>query len=337
MSPLVSIMTPCYNGEKFVGRYLDSVLAQTYDNIEVVIVDDGSTDNTAAVIKSYIPKFDAKGYKLVYVYQENGGLGSTYNAMMSKLKGDFISWCDSDDFFTPDSFEKRVNFLQQNPQYDFCMCQMYEVDEDNLKVIKNIMRRIPPSTQDNLFIDLLTQKNVVFTNIWLVRRDIFFKAHPTKKIFPSRQGQNWQLLLPLAYRYNYGYVNEPLIYYVVSDNSMSHAPRTFKQEVERNLGFIVLLTATIKQLNAPNETELLNYVWAKFMHKNLMLAINNVDANLIYDCCRQAHERNLNIFGDDNFDVAFLLAKYILPRIELQNKLDSVRKDISKLNDKLKI
>lgn len=91
MSPLVSIMTPCYNGEKFVGRYLDSVLAQTYDNIEVVLIDDGSTDNTAPIVKSYIPKFESKGYKLIYVYQENSGAASAINKAMPLVTGDFIN------------------------------------------------------------------------------------------------------------------------------------------------------------------------------------------------------------------------------------------------------
>ena len=111
---MVSIMTPCYNGEKFVGRYLDSVLNQTYDNIEVVLVDDGSTDKTATVVKSYIPKFETKGYKLIYVYQENGGAASAISTAMPMVNGDFITWFDSDDFYTPDSIEKRVKFLQEN-------------------------------------------------------------------------------------------------------------------------------------------------------------------------------------------------------------------------------
>ena len=117
MSPLVSIMTPCYNGESYVGRYLDSVLAQTYDNIEVAIVDDGSTDNTAAIIKSYIPKFEAKGYKLIYQHQENGGAASAINTAMQVVTGDFIMWFDSDDILLPQSTEKRVDFLIKNPQY----------------------------------------------------------------------------------------------------------------------------------------------------------------------------------------------------------------------------
>lgn len=335
MSPLVSIMTPCYNGEKFVGRYLDSVLAQTYDNIEVVIVDDGSTDKTAEIIKSYIPKFESKNYKLVYVYQENGGAASALNRAIPILNGDFISWFDSDDILLPQSTEKRVKFLQENPQYDFCMCQMLEVQEDDLSKVTKIWKRTPPPDRDNFFIDLLLEQNIIFPNVYIVRREAFFKAHPTKKIFPSRQGQNWQLLLPLAYRCKYGYINEPLCIYVIRENSHYHSPRTLQQQVQRHTDFIDLLTATIKPLNVPNETELLNFVWSKFMHKNLMLGINNGDANLIYEYLQAAQEKKLNIFGNDVFDVRFLLANYILPRIELQKNLTATKDKLKKIIEEI--
>ena len=338
MSPLVSIMTPCYNGEKFVERYLDTVLSQTYDNIEVIIVDDGSTDKTAEIIKSYIPKFESKGYKLIYVYQENSGAASAINTAMPLVTGDFITWLDSDDFYTPDSIEKRVNFLQQNPQYDFCICQMYEVNENDLKKIVRIRRRVvPPAERDNFFIDLLKEYNVFFPNIYLAKRESFFKVHPTKKIYPSRQGQNWQLLLPLAYSCKYGYINEPLCFYVVRKDSHFHSPRTLRQEVERNLEFIELLNYTIKQLNTPNEKELLNFIWAKFMHKNLILGINYGSSKLINDCCRKANEKKLDIFGVDNFDIKLLLEKYIFPKFELQYQLNEVKEDISKITEKLMI
>ena len=185
MSPLVSIMTPCCNGEKFAGRYLDSVLAQTYDNIEVVIVDDGSTDKTAEIIKSYIPKFDAKGYKLVYVYQENGGAASALNQAIPILSGDFISWFDSDDILLPQSTEKRVNFLQQNPQYDFCICQMLEVNEDDLSKVTNIWRRTPPPrlTVTNYSSTFYWNKTLFFpTFIWCVVK-LFLKRIRQKNCF----------------------------------------------------------------------------------------------------------------------------------------------------------
>ena len=73
MEKKVSIITPCFNGEGFVERYLNSILNQTYKNIELIFINDGSTDRTEKVVKSYIIKFEEKGMKLIYIYQENAG------------------------------------------------------------------------------------------------------------------------------------------------------------------------------------------------------------------------------------------------------------------------
>ena len=68
---LVSIITPCYNGEKYVEKYLNSILNQTYTKIEVIFINDGSTDNTERIVKNFIKRFEKKGIKLIYIYQEN--------------------------------------------------------------------------------------------------------------------------------------------------------------------------------------------------------------------------------------------------------------------------
>ena len=182
----------------------------------------------------------------------------------------------------------------------------------------------------------MIQRNIFFPNVWFVRKAAFWESHPTKKIFPSRQGQNWQLLLPLAYRFKCGYIDEPLCVYVERRESHSHEQRNLQQQIERNLGFVELLTETLKPLHTPNEKELLNFVWTKYLHLNLVLGINHGNADIIFDCCRKAQEKNLNIFGADYFDVANLLNRYILPRITLQQKLNELKSDISKINDKLK-
>ena len=72
--PLVSIITPGWNGKRFVHRLLDSILIQTYDNMEYIYIDDGSTDGTKDIVLSYKEKFENRGIPFIYVYKENGGL-----------------------------------------------------------------------------------------------------------------------------------------------------------------------------------------------------------------------------------------------------------------------
>ena len=97
---LVSLITPCYNGEKHIGRLLNSILEQTYPNIEHYVIDDGSTDNTADVIKSYIEKYEAKGYSLTYVFQNNSGQSVAINNGLKLIKGEYLLWPDSDDYYS---------------------------------------------------------------------------------------------------------------------------------------------------------------------------------------------------------------------------------------------
>src|SRR5665647_3873382 len=77
--PLVSIITPCYNGEIFVHRFLDSILIQTYENIEFIFINDGSNDNTEKIVLSYRDKFKLKGISFKYIFQENKGQAAALN------------------------------------------------------------------------------------------------------------------------------------------------------------------------------------------------------------------------------------------------------------------
>ena len=101
MKKLVSIITPCYNGEKYVDRFLTSVLNQTYNNIELIFVDDGSTDKTKDVVLSFKEQFEKRGYDLIYIYQKNAGQAAAINQGLKVFKGEFLMWIDSDDLMFP--------------------------------------------------------------------------------------------------------------------------------------------------------------------------------------------------------------------------------------------
>jgi len=105
-TPLVSVVIPAYNHEKFIGKAIDSVLNQTMDDLELVIVDDGSTDKTAEIIKSY------EDPRLSYTWQENQDAYNTINRGMGMAKGRYISILNSDDIYTTDRLEKMLAYSQ---------------------------------------------------------------------------------------------------------------------------------------------------------------------------------------------------------------------------------
>jgi glycosyltransferase involved in cell wall biosynthesis len=111
--PLVSVIIPVYNGERFVAEGLESVFAQDYRLIEVIVVDDGSTDRTAETVRA----FD----QVQYVYQTNLGVASARNKGISLANGEFIALLDHDDLWTPDKLRRQVNFLLEHPEVDYVL------------------------------------------------------------------------------------------------------------------------------------------------------------------------------------------------------------------------
>lgn len=105
-APLVSIVIPVYNGANYLKKSIESALSQTYPRTEVIVVNDGSTDNgeTAAIARSY-------GDRIVYIEKENGGVSSALNLGIRRMKGAFFSWLSHDDEYTPEKVEDSVNAL----------------------------------------------------------------------------------------------------------------------------------------------------------------------------------------------------------------------------------
>lgn len=135
---LVNLITPAYNSASFIHRLLDSVLNQTYPMIKMIIVDDGSTDNTREVIEKYIPLFVKKGYELVRVYQENAGLSNAINNALKLVDGEFLLWPDSDDWYkVPDAIEKLVGVLKDSDdEVGIARCRKEYIDELTLEVTR---------------------------------------------------------------------------------------------------------------------------------------------------------------------------------------------------------
>ncbi|WP_414544542.1 glycosyltransferase family 2 protein [Nostoc sp. CCY0012] len=123
-TPLVSIIIGNYNYEKFVGQAINSALNQTYPNIEVIVVDDGSQDKSREVINQY-------GNQVIPIFKENGGQPSNYNIGFAKSKGEIICFLDSDDIFLSDKVEKVVKAFQSSLEIGWCFHSIQLIDENN--------------------------------------------------------------------------------------------------------------------------------------------------------------------------------------------------------------
>ena len=129
--PKISIIVPIYNAEKCIKRCLDSLVNQTKKEIEYILVNDGSKDNTESIIKEY------KDKRIKYFKNKNQGIGKTRNFGIEKATGDFIMFCDSDDYFELDACEKLYN-KAINDKLDIVVCDYYRVENDNKKEDKII-------------------------------------------------------------------------------------------------------------------------------------------------------------------------------------------------------
>ncbi len=122
-TPLVSIVIPCYNHGHFLSAAIESCLAQTYPHLEVIVVDDGSTDNTKKVCKDYP--------SVSYLYQQNQGLPASRNNGVLTAKGDFVVFLDADDWLYPDGVQCNIHYLLRNPELAFVSGGYVNVYEDN--------------------------------------------------------------------------------------------------------------------------------------------------------------------------------------------------------------
>jgi len=220
MNKLVSIVSPCYNGENYIERYIKAIIDQTYRPLELILVNDGSTDKTNDIVSKYIKKIENSGIIFKYIYQENKGPGAAINNGLKSTEGDYLIWPDTDDFLYPESIRKRVAFLEEQPEFGFVYSDGETYFENDLvKSVSKIKAFIPKDGY--MFKNFVTAKAVYTPCGYMVRMDAFLDVNAKKEIFPSRYGQNIQMLLPISYKHRCGYLKECLYGRVDREGSLS--------------------------------------------------------------------------------------------------------------------
>lgn len=122
-NPLVSILSPCYNVEKYLPKCLDTIIGQTYSNLQIVLIDDGSKDGTWEIMQEYA----AKDSRIEVYHQDNKGVATTRNNLLDKVKGDFVLFVDSDDWVELTMVESLLG-IQKQSDADIVACDMVKND-----------------------------------------------------------------------------------------------------------------------------------------------------------------------------------------------------------------
>ncbi len=144
---LVSVIMSAYNHAAYVEQAIESILAQTYDNFELLVIDDGSSDDTAAIIEKL-----SRTHGFYFKRQENRGLPVTLNELVQISSGDYITACASDDFWPSTRLDEQVSLLVNNPEYDIVHSDVFmSIQRDSHLIQKNSIRASQLMARMNIY------------------------------------------------------------------------------------------------------------------------------------------------------------------------------------------
>lgn len=272
----LSVMAPCYNGEGYVRRFLDSMLAQTHSSVELIVINDGSTDATEEILVSYEQAFRDKGYDYKHIYQENTGIGGALNNALKHVTGDYLTWFGTDDYAAPEYAAETVGFLEEHPEYAVLRCDGYLVDEADTSIIKGTFAAGNTDKHNpHLFETAIMERNGFHFGYSVIRMEVFDKVNPGREIYPSRQGQNWQLLLPVFYAHLSAFYEKPIYCVVDNARSVSRDPgKSYGTKKEQLAEYERILLNVLDSMDIADKDRYLEMVKLKYIRRRMCLAID---------------------------------------------------------------
>lgn len=205
---LISVIIAAYNAEKFIKETIDSVLEQTFQNFEIIVVDDGSTDGTADVVKAF------NDVRIKYIYQENASQAMARNKGISISSGEFLAFLDADDVWTSDKLEKQIKIFE-NKQVGLVYTAFSLINENGNKIPSKNVRFYRGKVSEKLCLsNFVTNSSVMVRKSVLADNNLLFRA--------DRKGtEDWDLWLRLSIVTEFEFVEEPLLKYRQYSSSVS--------------------------------------------------------------------------------------------------------------------
>lgn len=208
----VSVIIPTYNRGDYICEALDSVFAQTFQDFEVIVVDDGSTDGTRQKIKRYMPR-------IKYIYQENAGVSAARNKGIAVSKGRYLAFLDSDDLWVRDKLKLQVEFMDSNPGFGMVCCDICMLKRDQI-VYPSAFQKKRFMASGYIFGNLI-RENFISTPTVMVRREVFNNIGMFDELLPV--AEDYDMWLRIAREYLIGVMDTCLVRCRMHDANISWA------------------------------------------------------------------------------------------------------------------
>lgn len=248
-NPLVSIIVASYNYEKYISETLVSLINQTYKNIEIIVIDDGSSDNSINIIKNY-QKQDPRIKLITHPNNENKGLAFSVKTAIENASGEYIAFCESDDYFALDHIEKKIKYINKYPNADIIINKpLMFGDNDKIKELQNgfasLFYQLEKIRKPKIYFYEMefTWTFPTFSTV-MVRKECFsycdFNSKPTSAI------DIW-LWKQITTKYKVGFVNEFLTYWRIHKDSLANTGERVPDLYWKNLNQILYKNKEFKK------------------------------------------------------------------------------------------
>lgn len=208
---MISVIIPTYNREKLISRALESVVNQTYKDIEIIVIDDNSNDNTEEVVREYIKRYNFIKY---IKHNINKGGSSARNTGIKAAKGDFIAFLDSDDEWDLNKLEKVHDIFSKDKSIKLVYSDIYLIDEKSRKRVVDIKEK-----WDDPYLGLLQRNIIGGTSSIVISKDVIKNVGFFKDGLPSCQ--DWDFYIDIAKSNKIYSIKEPLTSYYIHLDSIS--------------------------------------------------------------------------------------------------------------------
>nr|WP_067297803.1 glycosyltransferase family 2 protein [Marinobacterium profundum] len=259
--PLVSIIIPVYNGEKYIGECIQSVINQSYPNKEIIVTDDGSTDHSRQVVESF-------GDQVIYHYQDNAGSAVARNTGIANARGRYIAFNDGDDLWAPERLMQQVRFLEQHPDYGVATGRFQHVNQHfKLASAVAVDDSKPPKVDETMSGWVY---HTLFECSWyhiiaaLVRAEVLEHVRFNPDF---RRGQDYDFWLQLAHHTRIAQLENNYAYYRKNQESISHRPhpRNYRAEImEHNLRIHGTSSQDGRNISQERLNQLFHMVWFEY-------------------------------------------------------------------------